>query len=115
MARVEVFARVRPWLAALKDIDVYDAVRAGVALLPDGDSLDDALRLTAAPAVLSTALIRLAFGQAPIPPDPQRRHADDIVRMLGRNERIESLAEALDTYLVAVSDHGLNASTFAAR
>ena len=114
-ARAEVFERMQAWLPSLRPVDLYDGTRAGIALLPDGDTLKDALRLAAAPAVLATALIRLASGQAPIPPDPDRRHAVDILKMLGRNERAETFAPALDSYLVAVCDHGLNASTFAAR
>jgi citrate synthase len=114
-ARVDVFERMAPWLPALAEVDLYDGVRAGIALMPDGDSLEDALRLTAAPAVLATALIRLASGEAPVPPDPLRGHAADILAMLGRKERVQTIAPGLDTYLVAVSDHGLNASTFAAR
>ena len=90
-------------------------MRAGLALLPDGDTLEDALRLIAAPAVLTPALLRTRSGNAPIAPDPQAGHAADIVRMLGRDGASHALAAALDTYLVTVADHGLNASTFAAR
>lgn len=83
--------------------------------MPDGDTLDDALRLMAAPAVLTTALLRLKAGAMPVAPDAAAGHAGDIVRMLGRADPDGELAVALDTYLVTVSDHGLNASTFAAR
>jgi citrate synthase len=115
-ARADVFARVAalaPALAALDD--VYDGVRAGVALLPDGDGLDDALRLIAAPAVLLPLLLRAKARDAAIAPDPACGHAADMLRMLGRNGDLDTLAAALDTYLVTVCDHGLNASTFAAR
>ena len=110
-ARLEVFDTTAPLLPLLAGIPTYDAMRAATALFPDGTSLADALRLIAAPAVLTPALIRQATGQAPIAPDPSRCHAEDIVHMLGRNDG----ADALDAYLVTVSDHGLNASTFAAR
>ena len=111
-ARQEAFVTTRPLLDALAARPMYDAMRAGVALMPDGDTLDDALRLIAAPAVLLPALIRIAAGERPVAPDPERGHAEDIVRMLGRDG---AAAPALDRYLVTVSDHGLNASTFAAR
>jgi citrate synthase len=114
-ARADVFERMQPWLPALRQVDLYDGVRAGIALLPDGETLADALRLAAAPAVIATALIRLRSGGAPIRPDPDRQHAVDILRMLGREELADTFAPTLDTYLVAVCDHGLNASTFAAR
>ena len=111
-ARAEVFDLVGPLLPALGQRPVYDAMRAGVALLPDGVTVEDALRLIAAPAVLLPALIRQEKGEAPLAPDAALGHAVDIVRMLGG---APEAADALDTYLVTVCDHGLNASTFAAR
>lgn len=110
-ARVDAFERAGPLLPLLGDLLVYDAMRTALAPLPDGMALDDALNLVAAPAVLIPALIRQGLGEDPIAPDPMRGHAHDIVRMLGG----DGDGRALDTYLVTVSDHGLNASTFAAR
>lgn len=114
-ARADVFARTRDLVPALAGLDLYDGMRAGIALMPDGDALDDALRLIAAPAVLAPMLIRARAGQPAIAPDPASGHAGDILRMLGRGEAGKPAARALDSYLVAVCDHGLNASTFAAR
>ncbi|MEH3037913.1 MAG: citrate synthase [Sphingomonas adhaesiva] len=113
-ARGEVFACTRPLLPLLADLPVYDAMRAAVALLADGTETEDALMLVAAPGVLIPALLRQAEGRDMIAPDPTLGHAADAVRMLGLG-RDAARAAALDTYLVTVSDHGLNASTFAAR
>ncbi|RUW35637.1 MULTISPECIES: citrate synthase/methylcitrate synthase [unclassified Mesorhizobium] len=113
-ARVEVFERLQPMLAELAPLDIYSAMRAGIALLPDGGELADALRLIAAPAVLTPALLRIACGGKPLPPDDRADHAADMLRMLGGTAS-PALAKALDTYLVTVCDHGLNASTFATR
>src|SRR6476469_3694819 len=55
-ARADVFERCAPLLDRLVRLDLFDGVRAGVALLPDGDGLGDALRLIAAPGVLTAAL-----------------------------------------------------------
>lgn len=111
-ARAEVFAALAPILPELARRPVYDGMRAGLALLPDGSGLDDALRLIAAPGVLTPALLHLQAGkEVPLPPAPALGHAEDIARMLGSTQG----AGALDTYLVTVCDHGLNASTFAAR
>ena len=110
-ARVDVFDRSRALLPLLDGLPVYDAMRAALAPMPDGIMLDDALRLVAAPAVLIPALLRRKAGEDPIAPDPTRSHAVDVVRMIGR----ETGGAALGAYLVTVSDHGLNASTFAAR
>jgi citrate synthase len=113
-ARADVHARVGALLPELSGLGLYDGLRAGVALLPDGDVLDDALRLIAAPAVLLPALIRLRGGQDVLPPDPRLSHADDMIRMLAGKVSAPKVA-ALETYLATVCDHGLNASTFATR
>lgn len=113
-ARVEVFERLQPMLGHLAPLDIYSAMRAGIALLPDGEALADALRLIAAPAVLTPALLRLGRGEKPLPPDASADHATDMLRMLD-GAASPALAKALDTYLVTVCDHGLNASTFATR
>ncbi len=112
-ARGEVFERTVGLVPSLIDLPLYDGMRAGVALMPDGDGVADALRLIAAPAVLTPMLIRAGAGQPVIAPDPSLGHAGDILRMLGRADH--GLAGALASYLVTVCDHGLNASTFAAR
>lgn len=113
-ARLDVAARTEPLLPVLAQAGPYDGMRAGIALLPDGDTLDDALRLIAAPAVLLPAFVRLAHGDAVVRPDPAQRHAHDMQRMLTGTPDPDR-ARALETYLVTVCDHGLNASTFAAR
>ena len=92
-----------------------DAVRALIARLSDGDTLDVALRLLAAPAVFTGAVVRACQGLPPIAPDPALGHAADALRMLSGEAASSAQAAALDTYLVTVIDHGLNASTFAAR
>jgi citrate synthase len=50
-----------------------------------------------------------------VPPDPSLGHAADLLRMVRGDAAPSALAEGLDAYLVTVSDHGMNASTFAAR
>lgn len=114
-ARAEVFAQVAHLDADLATRTPVEAVRALMARLEDGDDLATALRLVAAPAVFTPAVVRVQAGQTPLAPDPEAGHAADILRMLhGAPARPEEVA-GLDTYLVTVSDHGLNASTFAAR
>jgi citrate synthase len=110
-ARAEAFEMVAPLLPRLAELPLYEGVRAGVALLPDGNSYDDAVRLIAAPAVLLPALIRTRDGAAVLSPDRHAGHAADVLRMTG----MDGDPGALETYLVTVCDHGFNASTFAAR
>ena len=112
-ARARVFAR----LAAAPDLpaDPVQAMRALTATLEDGEGADVALALLAAPAVFAPAVLRRRAGLAPVAPDPGLAHAADVLRMLTGTRAPDATAAALDTYLVAVVDHGLNASTFAAR
>lgn len=114
-ARSQVFEHVAladPTLVALPPVD---GMRALLARVGDGDDLATALRLVAAPAVFTTALLRKKSGLAPIAPDAKLGHAADSLRMLGGARPSDQQAAALDRYLVTVADHGLNASTFASR
>ena len=114
-ARAEVFRETAALDAGLKGLGPIEAVRALTARLPDGDDLTTALRLVAAPAVFTPAVTRAGQGLAPIAPDPGLSHAADILRMVRGRPASPAEAAGLDAYLVTVSDHGLNASTFAAR
>ncbi len=114
-ARAEVFGEVQAFDTGLMDRSPIEAMRALTARLGDGDDLQIALRLLAAPAVFTAAVVRAQAGGAPVAPDPALGHAADILRMLRGAPATQAEADALDTYLVTVADHGLNASTFAAR
>ena len=114
-ARAEVFAEVSALDTGLLDRTPIEAMRALTARLGDGDDLAIAFRLIAAPAVFTAAVVRAQAGKAPLRPDPSLSHAADILRMLRGRPANRAEVEALDTYLVTVSDHGFNASTFAAR
>jgi citrate synthase len=114
-ARAEVFAQVAALDADLRRLTTIEAVRALMARLPDGDDLTVALRLIAAPAVFTPAVARVRQGLAPVAPDPALSHAADILRMIKGRPATPTETAGLDAYLVTVSDHGLNASTFAAR
>lgn len=114
-ARVEVFEHVALADPALVALPPVDGMRALLARQADGDDLAVALRLVAAPAVFTTALLRRKAGLTPIKPDAALPHAADTLRMLSGAMPTPQQTAALDRYLVTVADHGLNASTFAAR
>ncbi|WP_296598371.1 citrate synthase, partial [Phenylobacterium sp.] len=114
-ARAEVFAEVSALDTGLLDRTPIEAMRALTARLADGDDIATAFRLLAAPAVFTAAVVRAQAGEAPVAPDASLSHAADILRMLRGTPASKAEADALDTYLVTVADHGLNASTFAAR
>ena len=111
-----MFAEVAALDTGLLDRTPIEAMRALTARLADGDDLATALRLIAAPAVFTAAVVRAQAGEAPVRarPDarPRRRHPAHAARPAAP---ARPRSTALDTYLVTVSDHGLNASTFAAR
>lgn len=98
-----------------ESLDVVSYVRAGWALLPDDETLEAAIRLAAAGPVFTAAAIRRARGDTPLAPDRHLSQAADFLRMLTGTVPQMVAARALDAYLVTVCDHGLNASTFAAR
>ncbi len=114
-ARHRAFAEIAHLDDELLSLSITEALRALMARLPDGEGKSTALLLTAAPAVFVPALIRRKAGRAVIAPDLSRGHAADMLAMLSGETPDDAAIAALDTYLVTVSDHGLNASTFAAR
>jgi len=114
-ARSRAFELTRNRLDAAHGLAPFDAVRLLMAALPDEADLETALTIVAAPAVLLPAVLRQAHGELPVAPDPDLPHAADMLRMLLGTDAPAASAAALDTYLVTVSDHGLNASTFTAR
>ncbi len=111
-ARVSVSARAKDLPSGLS---IIETLRAGLSLLGDGDDLAAALRFAAGMAVMTSAAIRKANGRMPIAPDATLGHAQDFLRMMRGTMPTAAEAAALDHYLVTISDHGLNASTFAAR
>ena len=113
--RVWAFEQIGTLGRALHAADGMDALRGSLGQLPSrGSEWELAVRLTAATAVFAGAWWRLREGLAPLPPDPAAGHAEDLVSML-RGKATAHRAAGLEAYLVTVSDHGMNASTFTAR
>jgi len=71
--------------------------------------------VTARFPTIVAAHARLASGQEPLAPREDLSHAANFLYMLLGKEADPIAAKALDTYWVTVIDHGMNASTFAAR
>jgi citrate synthase len=110
-ARLATFARVPQLTRALSLSDPMDALLASTA---QGSAGCDALDVLGALAVYVAAGDRLRRGQAPIAPAAMHSTAQAFMSMLGLPDD-PARARALDAYWTTVSDHGLNASTFAAR
>lgn len=104
--------------AATEKVPPMDALRmaAGTLSLGLSDNHEElALALTARFPTIVAAYWRLLKGQTPIPPDPTLDHAANYLYMLSAERPSAALVRGLETYLNTVVDHGLNASTFAAR
>jgi len=100
---------------ALSATDAMAALRAAVAHLSPAPEGRDAAELTGAVAVFAAAWARRQAGQPPVAPNSELDHAHDYLRMVRGAAPDDAAAAALGSYLVTVSDHGMNASTFTAR
>ncbi len=106
-----------------KTANPMDALRTGVSLVgavetglfDDEPDLDEAIALAARfPAILAT-FFRLRQGEEPIPGRPDLNTAQNYLYQLFGTEPEDRHWKPLETYLVLLMDHGLNASTFTAR
>jgi citrate synthase len=112
--RMEVFDRINPLLSQASELFPIEALRFLLASVPD-TAADLPLRLTATMAVGLAAVLRHRTGHRPVRPDPSLGHAADLLHMLRGHAPVEAEAAALEIYLLTAAEHGLNASTFAAR
>src|SRR5919198_1904187 len=88
---------------------------------PDGPDMSPeanqrkALRTTAQMGTLVAAIQRVAEGQQPIAPRPDRSIAWNFMHMLQDKEPDDVTTRVMDVALILHADHEFNASTFAAR
>ena len=111
--------------AAKRQIPVIDALLMGTATLsltdPDPSDIGPeaqlrrAETLVAACPVIVATYWRLKNGESPVAPRADLEHAANYLYMLNGIEPDPAFTRALNTYLVTVIDHGMNASTFTAR
>ncbi len=88
------------------------AARAGIS---GAATIDQAILLTALFPTVVAAFDRLRNGKEPIAPRADLGHAANYLYMLTGEVPPENHVKSLDTYLVLLADHGMNASTFTAR
>jgi citrate synthase len=108
-----------------KDAWPMDVLRTAISALAhfapqrrDGSHASDtdaAISLIAKTPTIIAAWDRVRRGLEPIAPDPALRLAGNFLWMRSGEKPIAEAEAALDTYLVLLSDHSYNASTFAAR
>ena len=113
--RAAAFEQALHICPSLVRLGPVDGLRAALAALDIADGPSAAAAIVAAVPVLIATLEALRAGRAPLAPDPALGHAADMLRMLRGAPPSPAEARALDAYLTTVSDHGMNASTFACR
>ncbi|MEM6992003.1 MAG: citrate/2-methylcitrate synthase [Myxococcota bacterium] len=97
--------------AAKRGAPAMNALRLGVAAL--GLTAPSDVRLVGAMAAMLATYVRHPNEVVEVPPEVD--HATALLWMLHGRRPTDTEARALTTYLVTVCDHGMNASTFAAR
>ena len=100
---------------AAEGLPAMDALRMAAGTVMPGASDEEATALVARMPTIVAAYGRMLEGEEPVEPDPELGHAANFLYMLAGEVPGEEFARALETYLNTVSDHGMNASTFAAR
>jgi citrate synthase len=111
-ARQQAFARIDQWLSAVAGRPLDEAVRIGLAMLPDASP---PAAIVATLAVYVPATLRVTAGTTPLPPDPNLPVAADVLRMLHGVAPSEAQARTLDTYFAAMAESGMGPATFTAR
>ncbi len=110
--------------AAKEHVPVMDALRMAAGTLELGKSGGspadtgydhDALSLVARTPEIVASYWRMLNGEKIVEPDPNLGYAENYLYMLSGEVPDPEHARALETYLNTVVDHGMNASTFAAR
>jgi citrate synthase len=103
--------------AAAERAPVMDALCMAAGTVSLGAAGDEryAEELVASLPTIVAAYWRLLNGEEPVAPEGALGHAANYLYMLSGEEPGEEFVRALETYLNAVVDHGMNASTFAAR
>jgi citrate synthase len=100
---------------AAEKVPVMDALRMAAGTVRTGADDKEALALVSCLPTIVAAYWRMLGGEEPVAPNPELGHAANYLYMLTGEVPGAEFARALDTYLGAVSDHGMNASTFVAR
>lgn len=103
-----------------KDTDPMDVLRSivsvqGVEHKLERPTIPLAIHATASFPTILAMFHRRQLGLEPVKPRADLGHAANYLYMLHGKESSPELVRALNTYLVLLADHGMNASTFTAR
>ena len=102
------------------DTDPMDVLRSvvsvqGVEHRLSRPTIPMAIHATASFPTILAMFNRRQLGLAPVKPRPDLGHAANYLYMMNGKEAKPEIVQALNTYLVLLADHGMNASTFTAR
>jgi citrate synthase len=100
---------------AAEKVPVMDALRMAAGTVRPGTDEEEALALVASLPTFVAAYSRMLEGEEIVDSDPGLGHAANYLYMLTGEIPGAEFVRALETYLNAVADHGMNASTFVAR
>jgi len=108
-----------------RETQPMDALRTGASVLAATDPYTasntpeanrrKAIHLTAQLPTIVTAFHRTRLGLEPVAPDPELSIAGNFLYMLTGRKPHKTLVRVMDAALVLHAEHGMNASTFAAR
>ncbi|MCC6801421.1 MAG: citrate synthase [Anaerolineae bacterium] len=108
-----------------KDANSMAVLRTAVSELsfydPDAERYDiealrrKAIRLTGQVTTICAAWARIRQGQEPVAPRRDLKLAANFVYMLTGSEPESTAVEAVDAYMVLLTEHSMNASTFSSR
>jgi citrate synthase len=111
--------------AAPRKATPMDVLRSAVSMLAYYDketedlspeaTLRKGVRLVAQFPTLVAAIHRARKGKAPLAPRARLNHAENLMYMLHGEVKSQLENDAMNLYLVLLTDHSLNASTFTAR
>lgn len=102
------------------ETDPMDALRTAVSTwgalkIKGKPTVDQAIALTANFPLFLAAFNRLRHGQEPLESQPELSHAANYLYLLTGQVPSNEHVRGLNSYLVLLADHGMNASTFTAR
>src|SRR3954454_12060097 len=100
---------------AAEKVPVMDALRMAAGTVRTGADDKEALALVSCLPTIVAAYWRMQGGEEPVAPNPELGHAANYLYMLTGEVPGAEFTRALETYVNAVSDHGMNASTLVAR
>lgn len=103
-----------------RDLSLMDQVRTVMSTLATPYVLahsneEQAMLLAGAIPVVTAAAYRMTNGHSPVSPDPALSHVANYLYMISGKKPTDTATRALETYLITTMEHGMNASTFAAR